>query len=31
LRGLRFSCVGLDAEVIDLRRNWVLGKKKLML
>lgn len=28
LCGLRFSRVDLDAEVIDLRRNWVLGEEK---
>lgn len=28
LCGLRFSRVDLDAEVIDLRRNWVLGAEK---
>jgi integrase len=28
LCGLRFSRVDLDAEVIDPRRNWVLGKEK---
>ncbi|HEY0690181.1 MAG TPA: tyrosine-type recombinase/integrase [Kribbella sp.] len=28
LCGLHFSRVDLDAEVIDLRRNWVLGKEK---
>lgn len=28
LCGLRFSRVDLDGEVIDLRRNWVLGKDK---
>lgn len=28
LCGLRFARVDLDAEVIDLRRNWVLGEEK---
>ncbi|WP_216206948.1 tyrosine-type recombinase/integrase [Amycolatopsis aidingensis] len=28
LAGLRFSRIDLDAEVIDLRRNWVRGKEK---
>ncbi|WP_341770974.1 site-specific integrase [Actinocrispum wychmicini] len=28
LCALRFSHVDLDAEVIDLRRNWVLGQEK---
>ncbi|WP_317493846.1 tyrosine-type recombinase/integrase [Haloechinothrix sp. LS1_15] len=28
LCGLRFSCIDFDGEVIDLRRNWVLGKEK---
>jgi integrase len=28
LCGLRFARIDLDAEVIDLRRNWVLGKEK---
>lgn len=28
LCGLRFSRVDLDAEVIDLLRNWVLGEEK---
>lgn len=28
LCGLRFSRVDLDAEVTDLRRNWVLGAEK---
>ncbi|WP_246842778.1 tyrosine-type recombinase/integrase [Allokutzneria sp. NRRL B-24872] len=28
LVGLRFSCIDFDAEVIDLRRNWVGGKEK---
>ncbi|MEV4315295.1 tyrosine-type recombinase/integrase [Actinocrispum sp. NPDC049592] len=28
LCGLRFSRIDLDAEVIDVRRNWVLGKEK---
>jgi integrase len=28
LCGLRFSRIDFDTEVIDLRRNWVLGKEK---
>ncbi|MFD1044290.1 tyrosine-type recombinase/integrase [Kibdelosporangium lantanae] len=28
LCGLRFARIDFDAEVIDLRRNWVLGKEK---
>ncbi|GAA4012828.1 hypothetical protein GCM10022247_39300 [Allokutzneria multivorans] len=28
LVGLRFSCIDFDAELIDLRRNWVGGKEK---
>jgi integrase len=28
LCGLRFSCIDFDAELIDVRRNWVNGKEK---